>query len=179
MTVICPACGSENHDGAAECVVCLHDMSRTRQPSGSEYDEEHSREQEGYSYQSYNEGSYSSGYRPAYPAYPQPQYVQPQPYYPQPAYPMPYPMPVYMPKSEAEKHHESGMICGVLGFVLILVMACFAIVPGIFAIYYGKKARDLDPTKGTGPIILGVISVAINIIILVFILMMLTMSSVD
>ncbi len=56
---------------------------------------------------------------------------------------------------EANKHANYSIICGIIGLLL------FGIILGVAALFYGKKARDADPSnnKATLGIILGVIDI--------------------
>jgi len=64
---------------------------------------------------------------------------------------------------EAERYDTYGMICGFVGLV-----AGFFLGP--LAIYFGKKAKDLDPSKGTMAIVLGILDIVVAVVFLYLIL---------
>ena len=64
----------------------------------------------------------------------------------------------------AEKYALYGIIWGLLG---LLIFPLF----GIGGIHYGRKAKKLDPTKGSGGIILGVVGIVLGFILLFLLLM--------
>lgn len=110
----------------------------------------------------------AQGLQMGYPPYPPPgapPYYQPAPY--QPVYMYPPPMMYYDPaRIEANKAADTGLLLGVLGFFFL------GIVLGPLAIYYGMKARRLDPSKGLAGIILGGIVLLTNLASLLFLMYM-------
>lgn len=63
---------------------------------------------------------------------------------------------------EAKKAADLGLMLGVLGFFVL------GIILGPLAIYYGMKARRLDPSKGMAGIALGSTVLILYIGILAF-----------
>ena len=68
---------------------------------------------------------------------------------------------------EARRYDKTGLACGIVG----LFFASFIFGP--LALYYGKKARALDPTRGAAGIALGAIEIGLLVFVFTFVLILL------
>ena len=59
----------------------------------------------------------------------------------------------YIEQKEAKEHESNAKIAGIVGLFFM------GFILGPLAIYYGKKAKKIDPTKGTSSIVLGVLDI--------------------
>jgi len=60
-------------------------------------------------------------------------------------------------KQQAEKYEWYGIICGIVGLLLFFPI-------GILGIYYGAKAKELDPSKGNSAIFAGIFGLVVGLI---------------